>query len=160
MVGAARGIAVADAAGLAFFDSALSLPDIDRWQWDRARTELAYGERLRRARSNAEARHHLGAALDIFERIGARPWADRAAKELRAAGRQSRAAAAPDGDTLTAQELEIAQLAASGLSNRQIGERLFLSHRTVEFHLHRLFPKLGITSRAALRDALDALPDR
>jgi DNA-binding CsgD family transcriptional regulator/quercetin dioxygenase-like cupin family protein len=93
-----------------------------------------------------------------FERLGARPWASRARNELRATGqtkpRVENYATAP----LTPQEREIALLAASGLTNKQIAERLFLSPRTVGGHLHRAFPKLGIATRAALRDALAALP--
>jgi DNA-binding NarL/FixJ family response regulator len=100
----------------------------------------------------------LTAALEIFERLGARPWAARAASELRAAGRADPFAVQRDRVPLTPQELEIAMLAAGGLTNKQIGQRLFLSHRTVGAHLYQIFPKLGITTRAALRDALAALP--
>ena len=97
----------------------------------------------------------LSAAHDAFERLGALPWAGRAAAELRAAG-HAPASTSTDGsaELLTPQELEIASLAAAGLTNKQIGERLYLSHRTVSGHLYRIFPKLGISSRAALRDAL------
>ena len=119
---------------------------------------LAYGERLRRARSARRgAGAQLGAALDAFQRLGATPWARRAAAELRATG-QAPAAASTNGsaEPLTPQEHEIASLAAAGLTNKQIGERLYLSHRTVSGHLYRIFPKLGISTRAALRDALSA----
>jgi DNA-binding NarL/FixJ family response regulator len=85
---------------------------------------------------------------------GAARWSDRARQELRATG-ETIGPRTPDArDRLTAQELQIAQLAAEGLSNREIGERLFLSHRTIGSHLYRIFPKLGITARAQLRDAL------
>ena len=116
---------------------------------------LAYGERLRRARSGRAAGAQLTAAHDAFQRLGAMPWARRAAAELRATG-QAPAAASTNGtaEPLTAQEHEIASLAAAGLTNKQIGERLYLSHRTVSGHLYRIFPKLGISTRAALRDAL------
>ena len=88
-------------------------------------------------------------------RAPARPWATRASNEVRATGLTHRGAAGDRGiGALTAQEHRIAQLAASGLSNKQIGSRLYLSPRTVGAHLYRVFPKLGITSRAALRDAL------
>jgi DNA-binding CsgD family transcriptional regulator len=87
--------------------------------------------------------------------VGARPWATRASNEVRATGLTHRGAAGDRGiGALTAQEHRIAQLAASGLSNKQIGSRLYLSPRTVGAHLYRVFPKLGISSRAALRDAL------
>jgi DNA-binding NarL/FixJ family response regulator len=116
---------------------------------------LAYGERLRRARAARAAGAQLTAAHDGFQRLGATPWARRAAAELRAAG-HAPAATTTNGspELLTAQEHEIAGLAAAGLTNKQIGERLYLSHRTVSGHLYRIFPKLGISSRAALRDAL------
>ena len=129
----------------------------DRWPFELARVELAYGERLRRDRATMASRRHLAAALDTFESLGARPWAARAVGELRVTGltRPSIRGPAP----LTAQEREIALLAATGLSNKQIGERLFLSHRTIGAHLYRIFPKLGITSRAALRDALADIPE-
>ena len=141
-----------DASGL--FEEALAIPGVQRWPFDLARVQLLYGERLRRTRNVAESRGHLDSARETFERLGAR----RAASELRAAG-QARPRASEQGrDALTPQEREIALLAASGLTNKQIGERLFLSHRTVGFHLHRLFPKPGINSRAALRDALASLP--
>ena len=95
--------------------------------------------------------------LEVFERLGAKPWIARASSELRATGQTRAQVGSPDRDALTAQELEIATLAASGLTNKQIGDRLYLSHRTVGAHLYRIFPKLGITSRAALRDALVSL---
>jgi DNA-binding CsgD family transcriptional regulator len=132
------------------FEAALGLPSLPQWPFDLARVRLAYGEQLRRAHATAAARQQLTAALAAFEQLGAQPWAARADAELRAAG-----ASRDTSDTvLTWQEYEIAELAAAGLTNRQIGERLFLSHRTVSTHLYRVFPKLGITSRAALRDAL------
>ncbi len=99
---------------------------------------------------------------DSFEQLAARPWATRAGNELRATGLRrmpTNRLKGPSADSLlTAQQRHIAELAAEGLSNKQIGERLFLSSRTVGYHLHQVFPKLGITSRAALRDALADLP--
>ena len=131
------------------FEAALGLPDARQWPFDMARVRLAHGEQLRRAHAIAAARAQLTVALGTFEQLGAEPWTARAAAELRAAG---------SGDTadtvLTWQEYEVAELAAAGLTNKQIGEQLFLSHRTVSTYLYRIFPKLGITSRAALRDAL------
>jgi DNA-binding NarL/FixJ family response regulator len=101
----------------------------------------------------------LRSALETFERLGARPWADRAAQELRATGQTKPGADQSHRYDLTPEELEIATLAAQGLSYKQIGERLFMSHRTVGAHLYHIFPKLEITSRAALRDALAASLD-
>jgi len=143
------------------FEEALAIPGTDAWPFDLARVQLAYGERLRRAQAVSESRRQLVAALGTFERVGARPWADRAANELRATGQIRSRTGERDHVSLTPQEREIAMLAAGGLTNKEIGQRLFLSPRTVGGHLHRIFPKLGITSRAALRDALNALsPER
>jgi DNA-binding NarL/FixJ family response regulator len=105
-----------------------------------------------------EARVQLNAAHEIFERLKAQPWVDRATAELRATGQTKPRAGDNVLDRLTNQEFEIATLAASGLTNKQIAERLFLSHRTVGGHLHRAFPKLGVSTRSALRDALASLP--
>lgn len=118
--------------------------------FERARTELVYGEWLRRARRKSDARTHLRSASDLFERLGATPWANRARTELRATG-ESRAVPGPDPlSTLTAQELQVVRLAAEGLTNRDIGAQLFLSPRTVGYHLYKAYPKLGVTSRTAL----------
>ena len=135
------------------FENALAAPLADRWPFDTARIQLTFGERLRRMKMTTDARRHLAAALEGFRHLGARPWAARAAAELRASGLTIEAT--DDGAlSLTPQQREIAMLAAAGLTNKQIGERLFLSHRTVATHLYQLFPKLGVTSRSALRDAL------
>ena len=115
-------------------------------------------EGLEGGEGGAEARTHLGAALTTFEALGARPWAIRAGNELRASGLASTRADSHGPASLTAQERQVAALAAAGLTNKQIGERLYLSHRTVAAHLYQIFPKLGITSRAALRDALTCVP--
>ncbi|MBM9504078.1 helix-turn-helix transcriptional regulator [Actinacidiphila acididurans] len=156
--GAAEALcARADDESLRLFEKALAGPGVARWSFDAARVQLAYGERLRRARAAAEARKALRTAADTFHRIGARPWEERAAKELRAAGGAGPRSQEMTAGNLTPQEQEIAQLAASGMTNKQIAARLFLSHRTVGAHLYQIFPKLGIRSRAALRDALDAL---
>ena len=87
------------------------------------------------------------------------PWAERAANELRATGIHRERPGAPDQAGLTGQQRQIAELAAAGLTNKQIGERLFISPRTVGYHLYQIFPKLGVTSRAALRDALASPPE-
>jgi ATP/maltotriose-dependent transcriptional regulator MalT len=140
------------------FDRALATPGAGRFPFALGRVRLYHGEQLRRTRAVAGSRAQLTTALEIFERLGAKPWAARAASELRAAGRTGPYAVRRDRVSLTPQELEIAQLAATGLTNKQIGQRLFLSHRTVGAHLYQIFPKLGITTRAALRDALASLP--
>jgi DNA-binding CsgD family transcriptional regulator len=139
----------------ALFERALEVPGASQWPFELARVELVYGERLRRAKETAAARTQLAAALDAFERLGAHPWAQRAASELRATGITIGRPKVIGPEALSPQQLEIARLAAAGLSNKEIGERLFLSHRTVGSHLYQIFPKLGITSRAALRDALE-----
>ena len=126
----------------------------------RARIDLSYGEWLRRRRRRRESRAPLRAARDAFDALGASPWAERARRELRASGETSRRRQPDSLDELTPQELQIVQMAARGLSNRDIAERLYLSHRTVESHLYRVFPKLGVTSRAQLAGALgDRLGD-
>ncbi|MEV6654170.1 AAA family ATPase [Streptomyces sp. NPDC051219] len=141
------------------FDTALATPDAERWPFDLARIRLGYGERLRRSQAYAAARPHLEAALGTFESLGAAPWSARAAGELCASGLPT-APATPTVDRrvpLTPQEWRIAQLAATGLTNKQIAAQLFLSPRTVGTHLRNVFPKLNITSRAGLRDALTSL---
>ncbi|QIQ06369.1 AAA family ATPase [Streptomyces liangshanensis] len=159
LAGGAEALCAADHAEAArLFERALALPGVERLPFDRARVRLAYGERLRRARATTEARGPLSEAYETFTLLGARPWAERASKELRATG-WAAPGTAVDGKALTPQEREIAHLAASGLSNKQIAERLYLSHRTVGAHLYQIFPKLGIGSRAALRDALAALEE-
>lgn len=137
------------------FERALGLPTVEQWPFDAARIRLTYGERLRRSREAVEARHQLEAAHTAFRKLGASPWAERAQAELRAAGQATRTPADARGAaSLTAQEMQIARLAAAGLTNKQIAERLLLSPRTVGGHLYQIFPKLGITKRAALRDAI------
>ncbi|MHB9756430.1 helix-turn-helix transcriptional regulator [Streptomyces sp. BYX5S] len=123
-----------------------------------ARIRLAHGIRLRHTQGRKAARPPLTLAAETFERLGTPAWTERARAELRATGAS---ALAPDAHlgALTWQERRIADLAASGLTNKEIGQRMHLSPRTVSSHLYRVFPKLGITSRAALRDALAKVPD-
>jgi len=158
LAAAAAAIAAPEPEALDLFPQALAIPGADRWAFEYARVQLSYGERLRRAHATAEARIPLTAALETFERLTARPWITRATSELRATGQRKPRHHAYGNIPLTPQELTIVKLAASGLTNKEIAERLFLSHRTVGGHLHRAFPKLGITSRAALRDALASVP--
>lgn len=155
---ASAAIAAVDHEALDLFEEALAVPGTDRWPFELARVRLAYGERLRRVRATTEARTQLADAIDTFERLGARPWTARAGNELRATGLSVTAAGVTGPASLTPQQREIALLAAAGLTNKQIAERLFLSPRTVAAHLRQLFPKLGVASRAALRDALADLP--
>jgi len=128
--------------------------DLSRWPLERARLQLAYGAWLRRNKRVVESRGPLRAARDAFDALGAVPWARRARDELRATGEQSDQPEFLLHDELTAQEVQIARLAATGLTNRQIGQQLYLSPRTIGSHLYRIFPKLGVVSRSQLRSAL------
>jgi DNA-binding CsgD family transcriptional regulator len=139
------------------FEQALADQAGDQWPFERAQVLLDYAEWLRRRRRIAEARPKLLAALETFRRLGANPWVDRARGELRAAGVEPEPAAPNALTSLTPQQQQIIRLAARGLSNREIGERLFLSPRTVGSHLYRGFPKLGVTARSQLRDLVDGV---
>jgi ATP/maltotriose-dependent transcriptional regulator MalT len=139
-------------AGLRFEEALAS--DLTRWPFQRARIQLAFGQWLRRQRRIAESRAVLRAARDTFDALGCTPWGEQARRELRASGERSRRRVPEARDELTAQELQITQLAAQGLTNREIGQRLYLSHRTISTHLYHVFPKLGITSRGELGTAL------
>ena len=119
-----------------------------------ARAELLYGEWLRRERRRRDARDMLLRAHGTFTALGAHAFAERSARELRAAGKTSRARKPELRDGLTEREQEIARFAGSGLANAEIGTRLFISPRTVEYHLSKIFAKLEITSRAQLADAI------
>jgi DNA-binding NarL/FixJ family response regulator len=126
------------------------------WPFYAARAQLAYGGWLRRQHRMTDSRAPLREAAQAFEALGLLRYADRSHRELRASGEAPRRRAQEAWAQLTPQELQIAQLAAEGLSNREIGERLYLSHRTVGSHLYRLFPKLGVTSRTQLHGAFGA----
>jgi DNA-binding CsgD family transcriptional regulator len=138
-------------------EQAITEPGNDRWPFDLARIQLTYGSRLRRRKRNTDARRQLASAAEAFHRLGATPWEVRANRELRATGVT---VAKPETGlaSLTPQQRQIASLAAAGHTNKEIAARLFLSPRTVSTHLYQVFPKLGITSRAALRDALAGTP--
>jgi DNA-binding CsgD family transcriptional regulator len=123
--------------------------------FDYARLQLAYGAWLRRHRRVSQSRAPLRAARDVFDALGCIPWGERSRQELRASGEQSRERTPAARDHLSSQELQIAQMAAAGMTNREIGQQLYLSPRTIGSHLYRLFPKLGITSRNQLAGALD-----
>jgi len=128
--------------------------EVNRWPYQRARVLLAYGAWLRRQRRVGESRTPLRAARDAFDALGASAWGERARQELRAPGETSRSRTPEARDELTLQELPIAQMAAEALTNREIGQQLYLSPRTVGSHLYRLLPKLGISSRAQLNSIL------
>jgi DNA-binding CsgD family transcriptional regulator len=132
------------------FRSALELHEVASNVLEHARTQLAYGERLRRLRRRRDSREHLHRALETFERLGARPWAERARAELRASGERLRPRKPTAHEQLTPQELQVSLAAADGLTNKEIGARLFLSPKTVEFHLGRAYRKLDVRSRAEL----------
>lgn len=158
LVSGAAALAATGPDAIGFFEQALAVDRADRWPFELARVELAYGERLRRDRATKASRWHLAAALETFESLGARPWAARNGRRAACNRPHLPPASILGPASLTAQERGIALLAATGLSNKQIGERLFLSHRTIGAHPYRS-PKLGITSRAALRDALADIPE-
>jgi ATP/maltotriose-dependent transcriptional regulator MalT len=136
------------------FQAALDA-DLTGWPLERGRLLLAYGEWLRRRRRVAECRPLLRAARETFDALGVLAWSERARRELRAAGEASPQRGPDARDRLTEHELTIAGLAAEGLTNREIGQRLYLSHRTVSTHLHRIFPKLGVSARGELGKALE-----
>jgi ATP/maltotriose-dependent transcriptional regulator MalT len=145
-----RGLLAPDEAAAAHFEEALALHDGQGRPLDLARTELAYGETLRRARRRGEARAHLRGALETFQRLGAAPWAERAGAELRATGERARRRDPSALSQLTPQELQIIRLVGEGGTNREIGAQLFLSRRTIDYHLRNVFVKLGVSSRAEL----------
>jgi DNA-binding CsgD family transcriptional regulator len=154
----ARPLLAADEEAEQLFQAGLTT-DLAAWPFLRARLLLAYGAWLRRRRRVAESRAPLRAAREAFDALGAVPWGERARQELRASGVTSRRRVPETRDQLTPQELQIAGLAAEGLSNREIGQQLYISHRTVAYHLRRIFPKLGVTSRTQLHAAVLGLTD-
>jgi DNA-binding CsgD family transcriptional regulator len=145
-----RGLLSAGDAAERHFLAALRRHGESARPFDRARTELVFGEYLRRDGRRLQARTHLRAALDGFERLGAGGWADRAREELRASGETARKRGPSALDQLTPQELQITRLVAEGATNKEVAARLFLSPRTIDYHLRKVFAKLGISSRAEL----------
>jgi DNA-binding CsgD family transcriptional regulator len=148
----ARALLAPDDEADAAYSAALQQISAD-WPFERARLQLAYGAWLRRHRRVADSRGQLRAAQQVFEGLAAEPWAERARQELRASGERPRRARSA-AQTLTPQELQIARLAGSGLTNPEVAEQLFLASSTVSTHLHRVYAKLGVTSRTQLRQAL------
>jgi ATP/maltotriose-dependent transcriptional regulator MalT len=135
------------------FEEALGA-DLGRWPFQRAGLQLAHGQWLRRQRRITDSRAPLREARDTFDALGCAAFSEQTRRKLRASGERSRRRDPAARDELTAQELQIAHLAADGLSNREIGQQLYLSHRTISTHLYRIFPKLGITARGDLGTVL------
>jgi DNA-binding CsgD family transcriptional regulator len=133
-----------------WFEEALCLHEGSEHRFNVARTQLAFGEHLRRSRQRVAAREQLRTALAAFEDLRAAPWAERAASELRASGESARKRSAGTMTALTPQELQVAQLVQKGLSNREVAGQLFVSPRTVDFHLRNVFAKTGVASRTEL----------
>ena len=158
LIARARGILAGPGGAEAHFGTALAGPAGDQWPFERAQLRLDYAEWLRRRRRINDAKPVLTEALGTFQRLGARSWAQRAEAELRACG-VAATGAAPNPDALgelTPQQRQIVRLASDGLTDREIGDRLFLSPRTVSSHLYRSYPKLGVASRHQLRDVIAA----
>jgi DNA-binding CsgD family transcriptional regulator len=133
------------------FENALKEHVPAAYPWETARTHLAYGERLRRAGRRVDARAQLRRALEIFERLGAAVWAERARQELTATGETVRSRpGATNVERLTPQEYQVARAVARGATNRQAASALFLSAKTIEFHLGNVYRKLGVRSRTEL----------
>jgi len=156
LIARARGILAGPDEADAHFGTALADPAGDQWPFERAQLRLDYGEWLRRGRRINDAKPVLTQALATFRRLRARSWAQRAGAELRACG-VAVAGAPGEPDALwelTPQQRQIVRLASDGLTNRQIGDRLFLSPRTVASHLYRSYPKLGVAGRNQLRDVM------
>jgi DNA-binding CsgD family transcriptional regulator len=151
-----RAVASEKEAAEAYYREALEHQADAGRPFETARTHLAYGEFLRRARRRVDAREQLRAALETFEDVGAQPWAERARQELRASGESARKRDESTTTDLTAQERQVAGYVAQGLSNKEVAAQLFLSPRTIDFHLRNVFAKTGVSSRGELtRLALD-----
>lgn len=155
LISRARGLLADSEDAESHYRAALADPMLEHWPFERAQTLLDLAEWLRRRRRIAEARVPLTESLEIFRRLGARPWIERARAESRAAGLDLTASTPDALAELSPQQQQIVRLAARGLTNREIGEKLFLSPRTVSSHLYRSFPKLGITARSQLRDLIE-----
>jgi DNA-binding CsgD family transcriptional regulator len=138
------------------FLEALRLHDLTPDGFEGGVTRLAFGARLRRTRQRVRAREELRAALAVFEPLGARPWADQAIAELAASGETARRRDVSTLDDLTPQELQIARLLAEGRTTREAAAALFLSPKTIEYHLRHVYRKLGVHARDELAAALAA----
>ncbi len=149
-----RGLVAGEALFEQHFIDAKHYHELNSDSFERGRTYLTFGERLRRARHRVEARRELRHAFEIFDRLGADPWAERARLELLATGETARRRGGPALDELTPQEFQIAQLLAEGATTRETAAKLFLSPKTVEYHLRNVYDKLGVRTRAALREIM------
>jgi DNA-binding CsgD family transcriptional regulator/cell division protein ZapA (FtsZ GTPase activity inhibitor) len=157
LVRAAEGVA-GSGDPLASFHAALQADDVDTWSFDTARVRLLHGQELHKQGRIAEARAELFLARQTFSDLRASPWFTRTSDELRSTGlRELGHPSGTTADLLTPQQARIASLAARGLTNKEIAKELHLSPRTVSTHLYQIFPKLNVTTRAGLRDALSAL---
>ena len=145
-----RGQLASDEDAPAHFERALELHALDRQPFVTARTRLAYGQRLRRAGERTASREQLGLAGEVFERLGATRWAERAQEELKSSGQTLRRRSMPEAEQLTPSELQVALRVAEGLTNREVAAAIFLSPKTVEHHLSAIYRKLGIRSRTEL----------
>jgi DNA-binding CsgD family transcriptional regulator len=152
--GRVRGLLCPDDEVDSSFDAALTMHTATPDSYEQARTRLAYGARLRRARRRIDARPQLQQALDVFQALGALPWADRAAQELVATGATALRAGTDAAGRLTPRELQIALLLSDGSTVREAAASLFLSPKTVEYHLRHVYIKLGIASREQLGERL------
>jgi DNA-binding CsgD family transcriptional regulator len=153
LAGAARcrGLLAGDDAFEAHFEEAFAWHERTPTPFQRARTELCLGERLRRSGQRRQARVHLGSAAEVFEALGASPWQRLADRELHASGATARRRQHSDGtEELTARELQVAIVIAEGATNREAAASLFLSPKTIEFHLGNIYRKLNIRSRSEL----------
>jgi DNA-binding CsgD family transcriptional regulator len=153
-----HGLIAATPEAVAHFDRALRIHDELPCPFDRARTLLSFGEVLRRNRRRGDARAHLREALGIFEQLEAGPWIDRARSELRATGATARKRASSTAFELTPQELQIALMVADGATNQETASALFLSAKTVEYHLSKTYRKTGVSSRSELATLLADQP--
>jgi DNA-binding CsgD family transcriptional regulator len=156
-----RGLVATDDAFAPCFANSLALHVVAECPFETARTHLMFGERLRRARKRVEAREQLRAALERFERLDARVWAGRARSELAATGATVRRNATPSAlESLTPQEYQVAAAVTRGASNREVAAALFLSTKTVEFHLGSVYRKLQVRTRTELAHRYPDLADR
>jgi DNA-binding CsgD family transcriptional regulator len=151
-----QGMLATDTGYAAVFERAVALHERTPDVFEAARTRLAYGERLRRSRNRVLAREQLRAAADTFDALDARPWAERARAELAATGETRQPRDASTIDVLTPQELQIALLLTGGKTTRETAAALFLSPKTVEYHLRHIYQRLGIHSRDELAERLQA----
>jgi DNA-binding CsgD family transcriptional regulator len=140
-----------------FFNKAITCIGQSPWRTEVARTHLLFGEWLRRKKRRSDARAELRMAHDMFQSMGAGAFAERAKLELEATGERARARNLQSRTELTARELQIARLAGDGLTSREIASQLFISPHTVEYHLTKVFQKLGVRSRRYLAKALPAI---